>query len=100
MADKAKNLRKTLSKNRLNKQQSNPDNQVKPEVPPNPFINPLRQSSPLAQTDPLTMNHHGYQPSMPLSEVDPLKFFDLINSVNEEKKQKEKESNDIFLTQI
>ena len=96
MADKAKNLRKTLSKNRLAKQQSNSENQTKNDPPQNPFINPLRQSSPLTQSDPLNTEHHGYQPSMPLAEVEPLKFFDLINSVNEEKKQKEKESNFYF----
>lgn len=89
MAEKAKNLRKTLSKNRIQKQQSlNENNQAKNETSD---FNPLRQSSPLQQPDFLTHNQHTYQPSMPLSEVDPLKYFDLMNSNSEEKK-KEKES--------
>lgn len=87
MAEKAKNLRKTLSKNRIQKQQSlNENKQNKNETL---GFNPLRESCPLQQPDPLIHNQHTYQPSMPLSDVDPLKYFDLMNS---EEKKKEKES--------
>ena len=54
MADKAKNLRKTLSKNRLAKQQSNSENQPKNDPPQNPFINP-----PVKSVDSIRSVKHG-----------------------------------------
>ena len=88
MAERAKNLRKTLSKNRMNKQQSlNQDSQGKTDGTVNMA---LRQSSPNQPvSEPFAMNH-GYQPSMPLAEVDPLKFFDIMNQKGEEEKKESK----------